>query len=696
MRDEVLLNGLPCERPAEILAGCAAHGFPTDWYDRYHPNIWIERRGPEMSEGFFIVSKDTLSSLSKTSTSLTATFRLRDDGGAIIQQAVVAGLMLVPPAVGLTTQHSYSGATPSAKGDTAYLVHVADIRARKWRKSDRKFNVRCPPTVTSGTVQTYYADSRNAGSDWTWETAFDVLVTDCTDLTATNLPWTPGHKPENRLYVGIRSIDALNQYLESIGCRLARNWSTGAFTVVRLGATDAAYTTLRDANWTGTNFVIFDEDPQTWDHGRVPSQVTVYFSKVREYYGTELVTRADAGNNDAMLTPISRSVTAASLGFSDVSGATGDEPIWSSIPAVVDFDGTETATSVTDTTAAADVEADRFYRKLMPRTRMHRIHTGIVAFHTGSMVREVAFIAPKEGGIITEVADYADDDIGPAIGGGAGWNGTAEPLAADSMPPDINRKSWPQSYHERVQVLRLSSVNVSTSPASGVTAYVQRINPATQAFSDGEEVRAFYFPGLITEAAGVLPWINHHAGERVLGIKCGSDTVGGTIYDTYYIMPTASNFFPAIITATGAADSSDRYTYTISEIEYTANTAGYGQMATKSGGRSGSAYNFLEDSNVNNGKHMNGVTESNLPAGFSIQAIPVNAKVIAWEMKRHSAGTVTADYWFFTPQGIDGACVSSNDPETNLAQVSHHLKATTPGGALESLSSGGSWGAAWP
>ena len=102
-----------------------------------------------------------------------------------------------------------------------------------------------------------------------------------------------------------------------------------------------------------------------------------------------------------------------------------------------------------------------------------------------------------------------------------------------------------------------------------------------------------------------------------------------------------------------SADGTNRWSYSFVEV-YKA-TAGYGGWATKSGGKSGTALNTIEDGNSGSGTLGNGVAVSSLDTGdytFTLQPVPDD--VIVWVREVDQGGTT--EYWFQYENGIDGSC----------------------------------------
>ena len=122
----------------------------------------------------------------------------------------------------------------------------------------------------------------------------------------------------------------------------------------------------------------------------------------------------------------------------------------------------------------------------------------------------------------------------------------------------------------------------------------------------------------------------------------------------------ADSFF-AIITRYAEADApaQNRWTYTFTELAATGKAAGYDGWGNKTGGRTGTAYNFVEDGNTNAGgvPEMNGVDPNNLidvDYIASIQPAQIGVIVVMYEIIIAGGGM---EYWFSYENGVDGFCV---------------------------------------
>ncbi len=114
---------------------------------------------------------------------------------------------------------------------------------------------------------------------------------------------------------------------------------------------------------------------------------------------------------------------------------------------------------------------------------------------------------------------------------------------------------------------------------------------------------------------------------------------------------TGTGFWARITASESAGDN--KWSYSIAEAVKT--SAGYGGWAAKSGGRTGTAYNVIEDINAASGVLGDGVNASNLDTDdftFTLQPCPNGVPV--W-IRPVPVGEAT-EYWFAYENGIDGGC----------------------------------------
>jgi hypothetical protein len=108
----------------------------------------------------------------------------------------------------------------------------------------------------------------------------------------------------------------------------------------------------------------------------------------------------------------------------------------------------------------------------------------------------------------------------------------------------------------------------------------------------------------------------------------------------------------AKITAHAQDGSNFRWAYSYTEV--VKDTPAWGGWVTKPGGRTGTAYNRVEDGNGASGLMGNGIDTANLVGTFALQPAPINSIVEMTMVTVAEDGTQEA--WFSYENGIDGAC----------------------------------------
>lgn len=182
----------------------------------------------------------------------------------------------------------------ASDANALYLVELTDARGlvhNKWFSHPTAigsvYNIRAPAYPSTDRGGTFYRDSMNGGTTWTWETLAQNLWEQMTVMGAwPGLPTTPDGTPEGFWLSGTSAWLALCDVLDHIGMLVVadhQNVST-PYRIVVDGATDAVHT----ARTTSYSFAL--EDDLEWlDTGaaRVPRTVRVFFKKRGAVYGTE-------------------------------------------------------------------------------------------------------------------------------------------------------------------------------------------------------------------------------------------------------------------------------------------------------------------------------------------------------------------------------------------------------------------------
>jgi hypothetical protein len=109
-------------------------------------------------------------------------------------------------------------------------------------------------------------------------------------------------------------------------------------------------------------------------------------------------------------------------------------------------------------------------------------------------------------------------------------------------------------------------------------------------------------------------------------------------------------------TREAGSDPPWRWTYAFVEVEKT--SEGYGGWTDMDGGRTGTAYNMVEDANPADGVLGNGVDTANLTGTFAPK--PASAGVIVCMFIQTFTPTpgepAVTEHWFGVENGIDGQC----------------------------------------
>lgn len=110
--------------------------------------------------------------------------------------------------------------------------------------------------------------------------------------------------------------------------------------------------------------------------------------------------------------------------------------------------------------------------------------------------------------------------------------------------------------------------------------------------------------------------------------------------------------FDAIVLSSTRDGANWRWSYEFAEV--LCEEDGYDAWATKTNGRTGTAYNRVEDINGTSGLLGNGVNLANLPPGIEPTPVPINSII---EVTVY-AGAPEPRYWFSRVTIPDGVCGS--------------------------------------
>lgn len=456
----VTFGNFPCQEPNEVLESCQKNDLPTDWYGK--ANRFMTSVGPAAGRGWLLMSRGQIADLDIDA--LHDLIFFDNNAGTItIKQLVFVRARALTPGFALDSE--------SYDRNGVYLVDVRDIRYLAQNEFyanpvNKQYNVRAP-----GAAATYYTDSQNAGSPWTWQTMLDNLwaAVNVTELGASpTLPFTPDGSPEGFKFINVPAWKAYNEILDRLGCAIALDPTedTNPATIYITGGDDPSFETA-ETTYRGNR--IWDDATVESRRAKIPSLVRVVFHKFSEKFGTEKTTGTTAGGQWSIDQVHHVEITNpdATTGVQMNSTAI----LYDDLPALVDFAGT-----ITNSTALQDraqERADDYFAgaddTLLRRTYANILNTA--GFFPGLQVSGVAY-GDTGGGYVTEIAFYPDA-VKPSDK--ATWESCGCRLDERMRPPDLARVSYP-IYPITDQILKVVETTTTANVYAGT---VQRTNPAT-------------------------------------------------------------------------------------------------------------------------------------------------------------------------------------------------------------------------
>lgn len=241
-----------------------------DWIGR--ANLFDCPLGAEPGRGAVLMAGEDFENLD-LDTTYDLTFDVTNATGEGTSPVTLKNLVIVRALCAV------AGSDPDSEGstiasDAPYLIELAD-RRQLYRgiPIDKAYNLRYGVGASE-----FFPGTRNAGSDWTWQT----LVTDIWTIigklgTGSTLPFTPDGTPEGFDFYGSSAWDALDTVLTRIGCALKLDPLTDAFSIVRLADDDTDGDTAiqnEDKNR------YWDDRPLDGHRGLIPEKVRVHFPKL--------------------------------------------------------------------------------------------------------------------------------------------------------------------------------------------------------------------------------------------------------------------------------------------------------------------------------------------------------------------------------------------------------------------------------
>jgi hypothetical protein len=254
----VIYGGKACLDPRRIWEQCRVLGIPTDlWFGT--ANRYVCEYGVQPGLGFLLMARGDLDLLDRESP----------------HDLIFADAFRTVTLKDLTFVNARC-VVPGARGDPAgvYLVQVADVRLLLDRVPiDKAYSVRSSPGSS-----TFEANTLDGGARWSWSGMVQDIWQTVPGLGAyPGLPFSPDGQPEGFVFYGAYAMQALGFVLDRLRCALKYNPFTKLFTIVRVGASDAAEL-LSEAKW-DRDFRVWDEDWLESNVGRLPQYVRVLFHR---------------------------------------------------------------------------------------------------------------------------------------------------------------------------------------------------------------------------------------------------------------------------------------------------------------------------------------------------------------------------------------------------------------------------------
>ena len=269
-----------------------------------------------------------------------------------------------------------------------YLVELTDRRGlifNRWFQypTTSAYNVRAPAYPGS-----YHDYSLNAGVPWTWDGLLANLWNQMGFALGTypGLPTAPTSTPDGYIFPGMPCWLAFTEVLEALGCYVAdAKDAAHLFSIVFGGAADAAFMDLQ-AQFNG----LLEDDLQFIDvgSGRIPKQLTTFFHRRNQYYGTEETVRKDSFQWEAV--PLYSVTKPAPAQFAT---AVGTAFVWDDFTVQFDTDGNALAVDVTTANTIATERVTDYFARIYRTIAgyMRQVYSGALPFETGSQVDGVAY-----------------------------------------------------------------------------------------------------------------------------------------------------------------------------------------------------------------------------------------------------------------------------------------------------------------
>lgn len=507
-----LLGGKPILDPAVELANLQLQGLPVP-PEFYKCNSLLNPLGRPCARGWLLMTRRNAEAIGVDS---LHDLTLETDRHAVTVKSLV---ITKEPKCILPGKEAEDPLSPM-------LLEVADAR---WRvhnphfcvPASKQYNVRAGAYQAAGGATAYLVDSLNGGSAWTWQT----MVSDLWTLMAAQLgaaatyatlPFTPDGTPEGWVFPGVSAWGALCDVLDRLCCAVAWDHETGLYSIVRVGADDAA-AEARLAQLDGRR--LGDSEFLSVTRGKVPHSVRVYFHRRDTFAGSEQTgTRA---TSDAWQTSAVYSVDVAGGYAGSESGTYA--VVWDDLPALYDGSGA-LSNGAALSTRAAERAAD-YYRALRTGgARLHHTYSGPVdGLAPGSLVKGIAFRQQFDNATawVTEVVrspvPVAPDEYG-------GW---VECCGSTATRPPAFGPTWPVD----VQLSEVIEIANGTISSGRYDATVEK-SDGVGGFADKQSVWGLDLGGATELTAGyryLARLIGFVSSRPLYAFQSGAGTIGGPV-----------------------------------------------------------------------------------------------------------------------------------------------------------------------
>lgn len=329
-----------------------------------------------------------------------------------------------------------------------YLLKVEDRRCM-WRLStaNAQYNVRMPAPSSSTPKSTrYYAATTTSGNLWSWQTLFKDLWDRLFEAgTAPTLGWFPPGDPESLRFLGVPTVDAVEQVLKLCVSDIAFDPVAGTFESFKYGDTQSGLADAKSrlATGTGNRLNCSWVGKKDVNVAYFPEKITVYFHRKQVYHGQYKDTHVTSSFNwevDPLYSiTLNTSIPQAKAGTKiGVFGQPYAEMDWNA--AVVN--------STELTTYATQLVAKLVARMDVSGERGQWQYQGIASqIKTGSEIHEVIYRDYGDGvGLVTEAREKGDKGMDLDMTG----------PTENSQPPDLSRISHPL-WPNLVQIVKIIS-----------------------------------------------------------------------------------------------------------------------------------------------------------------------------------------------------------------------------------------------